>query len=168
MIDDKNTFLTVSWLSGLLSAEILLSAQVNGGGSEQMPPLTTENSHFLRSVSQEAALVMHLTRDSVVGLEINMWYCFENVSNCCLFHYYNLNCSNGTNNSYSHFQLVRPVRPHHCSRCYTRIPPIQWPTWPCWWPGMQSPAIIMEFKFNHPPESPPSCWNATIRTGCSR
>ena len=47
-----------------------LSAQMNGGGGRgvvvvgwwggvQMPLLTAENSHFLRSGSQEAALVMH-------------------------------------------------------------------------------------------------------------
>ena len=38
----------MSWLSGLLSAEIFISTE----------PRTTENSHFLRLGSQEAALVM--------------------------------------------------------------------------------------------------------------
>ena len=47
MINKKNTFLTVSWLSGLLSAEILIST---GEWGVQMPPLTAENS-------QEATLV---------------------------------------------------------------------------------------------------------------
>ena len=46
MINEKK--MTVSWLSGLLSAEIFI----------QMPPLTGENSHFLRSGAREAALVM--------------------------------------------------------------------------------------------------------------
>ena len=60
MINEKNKFLTVSWLSGLLvlSAEIFIST---GEWGVQMPPLAAENSHFLRSGPQEAALVM-LTR----------------------------------------------------------------------------------------------------------
>ena len=57
MIDEKNKFLTVSWLSGLLSAEIFIST---GEWGVQMPPLTSENSHFLRSGPQEATLVMGL------------------------------------------------------------------------------------------------------------
>ena len=57
MINEKNIFLTVSWLSGLLSAEIFIST---GEWGVQMPPLTAENIHFLRSGSQEAALVMKL------------------------------------------------------------------------------------------------------------
>ena len=55
MINEKNNFLTVSWLSGLLSAEIFIST---GEWGVQMPPLTTENSHLLRSGSQGATLVM--------------------------------------------------------------------------------------------------------------
>ena len=55
MINEKNKFLIVSWLSGLLSAEILIST---GECGVQMPPLTAENSHFLRSGSQEASTVM--------------------------------------------------------------------------------------------------------------
>ena len=55
MINEKNKFLTVSWLSGLLSAEIFIST---GEWGVQMPPLTSENSHFLRSGPQEATLVM--------------------------------------------------------------------------------------------------------------
>ena len=55
MIYEKNTFLTVSWLSGLLSAEIFIST---GEWGVQMPPLTSENSHFLRSGPQETTLVM--------------------------------------------------------------------------------------------------------------
>ena len=55
MINEKNNFLTVSWLNGLLSAEIFIST---GEWRVQMPPLTSENSHFLRSGPQEAALVM--------------------------------------------------------------------------------------------------------------
>ena len=46
MINEKNNFLTVSWLSGLLSAEIFIST---GEWGIQMPPLTAENSHLLRS-----------------------------------------------------------------------------------------------------------------------
>ena len=55
MINEKKKFLTVSWLSGLLSAEIFIST---GEWGVQMPPLTSENSHFLWSGPQEATLVM--------------------------------------------------------------------------------------------------------------
>ena len=55
MINEKNKFLTVSWLSGLLSAEIFIST---GEWGVQMPPLTAENSHFLQSGAHEAALVV--------------------------------------------------------------------------------------------------------------
>ena len=55
MNNEKNKFLTVSWLSGLLSAEIFIST---GEWGVQMPPLTSENSHFLWSGPQEATLVM--------------------------------------------------------------------------------------------------------------
>ena len=55
MINEKNNFLTVSWLSGLLSAEIFISTSEWG---VQMPPLTAENSHLLRSGSQGTTLVM--------------------------------------------------------------------------------------------------------------
>ena len=57
MINEKNKFLTVSWLSGLLSAKIFIST---GEWGVQMPPLTAENSHFLRSGTQGAPLVMLL------------------------------------------------------------------------------------------------------------
>ena len=69
MNNEKNKFLTVSWLSGLLSAEIFISTSEWG---VQMPPLTSENSHFLRSGPQEATLVMdccwknYLQTDSVI------------------------------------------------------------------------------------------------------
>ena len=56
MINEKNIFLTVSWLSGLLSAEIFIST---GEWGVQMPPLTSENSYFLRSGPQGATLVMY-------------------------------------------------------------------------------------------------------------
>ena len=52
MINEKNKFLTGSWLSGLLSAEIFIST------GEQMPTLTEENRQFLRSGAQEVSLVM--------------------------------------------------------------------------------------------------------------
>ena len=55
MFNEKNNFLTVSWLSGLLSVEIIVST---GEWGVQMQPLTAENSHFLWSVPPEAALVM--------------------------------------------------------------------------------------------------------------
>ena len=62
MNNEKNKFLTVSWLSGLLSAEIFISTGEwgggGGGGGVQMPPLTSENSHFLWSGPQGATLVM--------------------------------------------------------------------------------------------------------------
>ena len=57
MICEKNKFLTVSWLSGLLSAEIFIST---GEWGVQMPSLTSENSHFLRSGPQETTLVMSI------------------------------------------------------------------------------------------------------------
>ena len=61
MINEKNKFLTGSWLSGLLSGEIFIST---GEWGVQMPPLTSENSHFLRSGPQEATLVMsHVTSE---------------------------------------------------------------------------------------------------------
>ena len=56
MINEKDIFFTVSWLSGLLSAEILIST---GEWGVQMSPLTAENSHLLRSGSQGATLVMY-------------------------------------------------------------------------------------------------------------
>ena len=55
MINEKYKFSIVSWLSGLLSAEIFISTSE---WEVQMPPLTSENSHFLRSGPQEATLVM--------------------------------------------------------------------------------------------------------------
>ena len=62
MINEKNNFLTVSWLSGLLSAEIFIST---GEWGVQMPPLTSENSYFLRSGPQGATLVMSRCQCSV-------------------------------------------------------------------------------------------------------
>ena len=61
MINEKNNFLTVSWLSGLLSAEIFIST---GEWGVQMPPLTSENSYFLRSGPQGATLVMQTSARS--------------------------------------------------------------------------------------------------------
>ena len=55
MINEKDKFFTVSWLSGLLFAKIFIST---GEWGVQMPPLTAENSHFLRSGPKEATLVM--------------------------------------------------------------------------------------------------------------
>ena len=63
MINEKNRFLTVSWLSGLLSAEIFIST---GEWGVQMPPLTSENSHFLRSGPQEAILVMETEINKII------------------------------------------------------------------------------------------------------
>ena len=52
----------MSWLSALLSAEIFISTCEWG---VQMPPLTSENSHFQRSGPQEATLVMKfISKDS--------------------------------------------------------------------------------------------------------
>ena len=57
MINEKNEFLTVSWLSGLFIS--------TGGWGVQMPPLTAQNSHFLRSGPQEAALdVIYVREDN--------------------------------------------------------------------------------------------------------
>ena len=55
MINEKNKFWNVSWVSGLLSTGIFIST---GEWGVQMPPLTAENSHFLQSEPQEATLVM--------------------------------------------------------------------------------------------------------------
>ena len=65
MINEKNIFLTVSWLSGLLSAEIFIST---GEWGVQMPPLTAENSDLLRSGSQGATLVMCIS--TALAMEI--------------------------------------------------------------------------------------------------
>ena len=64
MINEKNKFLTVSWLSGLLSAEIFIST---GEWGVQMPPLTSENSHFLQSGPQGSTLVMYSKDRFCVG-----------------------------------------------------------------------------------------------------
>ena len=69
MYNEKNIFLTVSWLSGLLSAEIFIST---GECGVQMPPLTSENSHFLRSGPQEATLVM--LRFLAATKQLYEWY----------------------------------------------------------------------------------------------
>ena len=69
MINEKNNFLTVSWLSGFLSAEIFISTNEWG---VQMPPLTTENSHFLRPGPQEATLVM---LQYFSGISHSQWSC---------------------------------------------------------------------------------------------
>ena len=60
MINNKKKFLTWSWSSGLLSAEIFISTGEWGEGlGVQMPTLTEENSQFLWSGSQEVvSLVM--------------------------------------------------------------------------------------------------------------
>ena len=75
MINEKINFLTVSWLSGLLSAEIFIST---GEWGVQMPPLTSENSYFLRSGPQGATLVMKYTVKLVPwrvnGTEHMEWY----------------------------------------------------------------------------------------------
>ena len=77
MINDKNNFLTVSWLSGLLSAEIFIST---GEWGVQMPPLTSENSHFLRSGPQGATLVMYWPSSwlqrATIATVINNWSLF--------------------------------------------------------------------------------------------
>ena len=69
MINEKNNFLTVSWLSGLLSAEIFIST---GEWGVQMPPLTSENSYFLRSGPQGATLVMNFPMNFVSLYEQGM------------------------------------------------------------------------------------------------
>ena len=72
MINEKNNFLTVSWLSGLLSAEIFIST---GEWGVQMPPLTSENSYFLRPGPQGATLVMIKENMCLVS----MAWCFIDV-----------------------------------------------------------------------------------------
>ena len=54
-----NFWLWAGWVASYLQRS--LSARVNGG--VQMPPLTSENSHFLRSGPQEATVVM---KDEVI------------------------------------------------------------------------------------------------------
>ena len=68
MINEKIIFLTVSWLSGLLSAEIFIST---GEWGVQMPPLTSENSYFLRSGPQGATLVMCYDRLNLISARIS-------------------------------------------------------------------------------------------------
>ena len=70
MINEKNNFLTVSWLSGLLSAEIFIST---GEWGVQMPPLTSENSYFLRSGPQGATLVMTVFDDKSTMVQVMAW-----------------------------------------------------------------------------------------------
>ena len=65
MINEKNNFLTVSWLSGLLSVEIFISTGEWGVTRVQMPPLTSENSYFLQSGPQGATLVMKYHQQKV-------------------------------------------------------------------------------------------------------
>ena len=81
MNNEKNKFLTVSWLSGLLSAEIFIST---GEWGVQMPPLTSENSHFLRSGPQEATLVMWKYAQNYCDV-ISVFFSFINVF-CVLFY----------------------------------------------------------------------------------
>ena len=63
MINEKKKFWTVSWLSGLLFAEIFISTCEWG---VQMPPLTAENSHFLRSGSQEHSGLQQFARPHIL------------------------------------------------------------------------------------------------------
>ena len=70
----KKKILTVSWLSGLLSAEIFIST---GEWGVQMPPLTAENRHFLRSGPQEATLVMLLLRVYTRMCQVALLICFR-------------------------------------------------------------------------------------------
>ena len=70
MIIEKKKFLTVSWLSGLLSAEIFIST---GEWGVQMPPLTSENSHFLLSGPQEATLVMACAANLTLECRVCEW-----------------------------------------------------------------------------------------------
>ena len=70
MINEKNNFLTVSWLSGLLSAEIFIST---GEWGVQMPPLTSENSYFLRSGPQGATLVMGYVAGMLPRATVDIW-----------------------------------------------------------------------------------------------
>ena len=77
MINEKNNFLTVSWLSGLLSAEIFISTGVH------MPPLTSENSYFLRSGPQGATLVMdsiYPSKFQNFDAELRIW--FKKIGSC--------------------------------------------------------------------------------------
>ena len=78
MINEKNKFLTVSWLSGLLSAEIFIST-----GELQMPPLTAENSHLLPSGSQGATLVMCWINVNFAYFGIRIYVGL--LSECCRF-----------------------------------------------------------------------------------
>ena len=55
MINEKKYIFDCELVEYLLSAKIFIST---GEWGVQMPPLTDENSHFLQSGSQEAALVM--------------------------------------------------------------------------------------------------------------
>ena len=81
MINEKNNFLTVSWLSGLLSAEIFIST---GEWGVQMPPLTSENSYFLRSGPQGATLVMknHQIRGEIGLQSVLIRFCRFDVGLC--------------------------------------------------------------------------------------
>ena len=58
MNNEKNFFLTASWLSGLSSAEIFMSTLSRDEWGVKMPIVTTENSQYLLWGSQEASLLM--------------------------------------------------------------------------------------------------------------
>ena len=77
MINEKNDFLTVSWLSGLLSAEIFINT---GEWGVQMPPLTSENSYFLRSGPQGATLVMWLLNSTADELHAELLRCWKKIN----------------------------------------------------------------------------------------
>ena len=74
---------TVSWLSGLLSAEIFINTMNGGGGGVvvQIPPLAAENMHFLRSGSQEAALVMNIIGMALIETKCELCNCI------CMYKY---------------------------------------------------------------------------------
>ena len=79
--NEKNNFLTVSCLSGLLSAEIFIST---GEWGVLMPPLTEEKSHFLRSGPREATLVMKWINRLIVR-NIRLWDLTVSACLICLF-----------------------------------------------------------------------------------
>ena len=71
MIKKKKIWLWAGWMASYLHLDLYQHMWMGGG---QMTPLTAENSQFLWSGAQEAALVMFPLR-----LEFSKFTCFSNL-----------------------------------------------------------------------------------------
>ena len=80
MINEKNIFLTVSWLSGLLSAEMFIST---GEWGVQMPPLTSDKQRVLMHGHQGWNVRHGLCHIYVI--DVYIWVVYSFCLFCCLF-----------------------------------------------------------------------------------